>query len=678
MSILRTTVIGFAILTLAACGGGGGGSSGGTEAPEPASATLSHVADCDALLAAIQTDARQKIAVQADEMRANGWLYAGGGVPSPVFSATPAAFPTAMPTPGGQAGPPTDTNTQVPGVDETDIVEIADTRIYLLRSDRLLMLRAVPPAETALVDEVGIEGFPLGMFVADGRALVVSSVYDDGTLGGDSPCGTIGGPFPVESQPSPVVCNSSFVKLTLLDVATTPARVVRELYVEGFHVASRRHGSRARVVVQRTWGTPPALPDPWMTIWAFGGPATEAEFVQRVDAWEERALAAIDASDLGDWLPAELERVNGALVKRALTCEEAAVPPAGATPLGATLVVGLDLADDATPPTDALLLGAPSQIYANADTLVLAQSEWNLGPFSDASTSTRTALHVFALPSETLATEYRGSGFVAGSVSSQFGLDVQGDVIRAVTQVGPAGNWGNATRVTTARIAGSAGLEILGTSADLAPGELLRGVRFLGDRAYLVTFLQVDPLFVVDLSDPSHPQMVGELELPGFSEYLHPLDDTHLLTIGRAATDDGRPLGVALRIFDVGDPTSPRQTAEYTLPIDTWSPAEFDHLSFTFDASRGLLALPVNSYGADPRATLELLAIDATAGISRRGTVDHGPVTFPPCTEFACPPADWMQRGLFIDDAVYSLSNLELEVHALDDLATPLATVTLP
>jgi hypothetical protein len=234
------------------------------------------------------------------------------------------------------------------------------------------------------------------------------------------------------------------------------------------------------------------------------------------------------------------------------------------------------------------------------------------------------------------------------------------------------------TRVTTARIQDGA-LVTLGESPDIAPTEQLRAARFLGDRAYLVTFFQVDPLFVVDLADPAHPRALGTVELPGFSEYLQPLDAGHLLTIGRDVRD-GRLLGVALRLFDVADPTAPALTAEYVLPPDASTPAETDHLAFTYDAL-GLLALPVDRYEPGLRATLDVLAVDPAGAIDLRGTVDHGAAAFVPCPppyEFeGCQTYESMLRGLFIGDAVYSLSTTTLQVHALDDLATPLATVRL-
>jgi hypothetical protein len=638
-------------------------------------------------VAAFRADARAKIAVQADELRIRGWQYVGGGgvgSPTPVALATPAPQGTAA---GGRPPDATDTNTQVPGVDEADVVEVTGDRIYLLRGSELVALTATPPTALAIADRIPIEGYPVGMFVADGRGLVVSQVYDnDGALGGDRSCGAIGAPFPeapwiAGSVPFGFSCTPVFTKVTLVDVTMVPATVVRELYLEGRYIGARRHDRRARVIVERDWGTPPSLPNPWDVIWTPSSSRDPVDFVAAVDTWEHDALAAIDASVLADWMPVERERIDGALVDHAPACENVYAPPTGLARQGTTLIAGFDLDAANGPIDDTLLVGDTSTIYANADTLVLADPGWQDEPLGGA--SLRTALHVFALAEDETKVSYLGSGFVPGSLLSQFALDVSGDVVRVATTYWSELTGRPSTRVTTARVDDGA-LVALGTTEDLAPGEQLQGVRFLGDRAYLVTFVRVDPLFVVDLSDPAHPRTLGEVTLPGFSEYLHPLDDHHLLTIGRAGTDPGQVQGLALRIFDVAEPTAPVLSDEYVLQPNGWSPAETDHLAFTFEPRLGLLALPLNqSEISFTRGTLQLFDVSADTGIHLRGVVDHGvagriDTCAPPYDWESCFVSDWMERGLFIDDVVYSIATGDVQARSLDELSTPLAKVSLP
>src|SRR5204863_1681553 len=140
--------------------------------------------------------------------------------------------------------------------------------------------------------------------------------------------------------------------------------------------------------------------------------------------------------------------------------------------------------------------------------------------------------------------------------------------------------------------------------------------RFIGDRGYVVTFRQTDPLFVVDLADPTDPHVVGELSIPGFSNYLFPLDDDHLFSIGRDATAQGGVQGLALQIFDVTDPASPELAQRYVFPDPGDSPANVDHRAITFHPDRGVVAFAHQSY-LTGESTLEVFELSSQTGFVR-------------------------------------------------------------
>lgn len=182
-------------------------------------------------------------------------------------------------------------------------------------------------------------------------------------------------------------------------------------------------------------------------------------------------------------------------------------------------------------------------------------------------------------------------------------------------------------------------LEIVGEVRGFAPNEDIYSVRFMGERGFVATFRQIDPLFTFDLSDPTAPQLMGELEIPGFSEYMHPLDENHLLTIGRSGNelgDMGRMDAVQLQIFDISDLSAPQLTAEFTLFADakgsSWSPASYDHHAFTYHAPSQTLAIPVNFsnwHTGEMVAGMGLYSIDINSGIAEIGIIDHSDV-YPP------------------------------------------------
>jgi hypothetical protein len=149
----------------------------------------------------------------------------------------------------------------------------------------------------------------------------------------------------------------------------------------------------------------------------------------------------------------------------------------------------------------------------------------------------------------------------------------------------------NRSMLTVLRLTGNQ-LEQVGQLDGLGPNEQIQAVRFVEDRAYVVTFRQTDPLYVIDLSDPAAPTLLGELKEPGFSAYLHPIGADRVLGIGSSGTEEGQITGAKVALYDTSDPTHPRAVA--TLPIqDGYSSAGGDSHAFTWDAERHLAFIPM-------------------------------------------------------------------------------------
>lgn len=140
-------------------------------------------------------------------------------------------------------------------------------------------------------------------------------------------------------------------------------------------------------------------------------------------------------------------------------------------------------------------------------------------------------------------------------------------------------------------------LQVEGIVDNIAPTEDIRSVRFHGSEAFVVTFRKTDPLFVIDLSDPSRPEIKGELKLPGFATYMQMMDDAHLLTLGYDAYDEKSFSwfeGLQLRILDVSRLETPRVLSEHTIGTrGSSSEAATDHLASNYFPERELLALPI-------------------------------------------------------------------------------------
>lgn len=301
-------------------------------------------------------------------------------------------------------------------------------------------------------------------------------------------------------------------------------------------------------------------------------------------------------------------------------CDQVWHPPTPSEPT-ATLVATLEVGEgtgELAPIATAEIVGGGGLVHANAGALYVATPQW-----LDDDTS-ETSIHRFTL--DELA--WTGSGRVPGTVMGQFALDESGGVLRVATTVeGTFGGGpitiepgiGDGEPITTEPGPGGdepipmpmpvepadvdnlvvtldteGDLDELGRLAGLGhPGERIQGIRFAGDVAYVVTFLQTDPLYVIDLSDPAAPMATGELEIPGFSSYLHPVGDGRVVGIGMAGTDDGTLTGAQAQLFDVGDPTAPAVLdAE---PLGDESEAGTEHRAFT-DLGGGRFAVPAVEY----------------------------------------------------------------------------------
>jgi uncharacterized secreted protein with C-terminal beta-propeller domain len=189
---------------------------------------------------------------------------------------------------------------------------------------------------------------------------------------------------------------------------------------------------------------------------------------------------------------------------------------------------------------------------------------------------------------------YSGNGTVSGALLNQFAMDEREEYFRVATSEGY-----EQTNVYVL----DGELEIIGSLEGLAPGEKMYSARFLGERCYLVTFKKVDPFFVIDLSDPESPKVLGKLKIPGYSDYLHPYDENHIIGLGKDTYDMGRFAwyqGVKLSMFDVTDLENPREISQYVIgDRGTHSPALGDHKAFMFSKSKNLLIIPISLYEID-------------------------------------------------------------------------------
>jgi hypothetical protein len=293
------------------------------------------------------------------------------------------------------------------------------------------------------------------------------------------------------------------------------------------------------------------------------------------------------------------------------------------------------------------LMSDGDTVYASEDRLYVASQRWLPPDAQRAEILDRSATGLHAFSTEKAGeTTYMGSGEVPGYLLNQWSLSEHEGTLRAATTSMPPWNSGAASSSAVRTLQERDGrLVQVGEAGGLGKGERIYAVRFMGDTGFVVTFRQVDPLYTLDLSDPAKPRVMGELKVPGYSAYLHPVGDGLLLGVGQDATEDGRRTGVQLSLFDVSDLANPVRLDQFGLGPDSYTPVEYDHHAFLWWEPENLamlpvlrsehvtvggpfggsLALSVDRTGIDPLARIDHPALDRFAELSYDRAVVVGP-----------------------------------------------------
>lgn len=333
-----------------------------------------------------------------------------------------------------------------------------------------------------------------------------------------------------------------------------------------------------------------------------------------------------------------------------------------------TTVVALNIQNIVEEPTyKTLLLGDTSSMYVSLNNIYITFPELD----------GQTSIYRIRIENSTIVPEAKGQ--VPGRVLNQFSMDEYSNHFRIATST-----WIDWTEQNSVYVL-NMNLSVIGELENLAVGENLHSARFIGDRCYLVTFKKTDPLFVIDLSDPTTPAVLGELKIPGYSDYLHSYDENHLIGVGKETVeaDEGDFAwyqGVKISLFDVSNVSNPIQIANYTIgDRGTDSPILTDHKAFLFDKSKNLLVIPVAvaevnesqypegvppyAYGTPVWQGAYVFNVTLTEGLVLRGKITHG-------EDGADIPESsyWVKRSLYIENVLYTVSDKKIKMNSLEDL----------
>ncbi|HSF35034.1 MAG TPA: beta-propeller domain-containing protein [Nocardioides sp.] len=519
-----------------------------------------------------------------------GW---GGPVVYDVMTSSDAGAASAPTSEAARSGVATSrstsnesgTNVQEVGVDEADVVKVAGSLLLRLRDGELLAYDVSGDAprllSSTLLDEArgssGWVGDPGGeMVLVDGRAVVLGTSSDGRST-----------------------------TITTVDLADpTSPTVVDATTVAGRASAVRLHDDVVRVVLQN------GLPELDFT-------APDGTLGQLRARLRNRAL--VRDTTLADWLPT----VDGAPL---VDCADVAIPE-DEVALGTTTLLAFDPAEPTARTTTAVATDSALS-YFSTDRFYLAASAPPWGwvdcmgcrpTMVPPTLGGSTPLFAFAL--DGTGATYVASGEVEGTIADRWSMDAVGGSLRVA--VGPSSETGNFNSVLTLREEGSDLVET-GRVDQLGVGEEIKSVRWFDDLAIVVTFRQTDPLYAIDLTDPAAPRLLGELKIPGFSEYLHPLGEQRLIGMGQDASLQGVTRGAQAALFDVTDLTDPRQLDVVRYDEGTQAGAATDPRQFTWLPEQRTVLTVVSQGWTGTTGWVSVLSLADGSMSNRMVEVEHG------------------------------------------------------
>lgn len=565
------------------------------------------------------------------------------------------------------------TNNQVQGVDEADMVKTDGSYLYIASGDTIYIVQAQPASDAKVVSKILLNGtWTSDIYISNNRLVVITNEYYAIPLletnqpvvssSGQVTSGSEGGgtaPSAVVSNSSQGITNSSqgiiisppiyweppVMSIQVYDVTDKSSPVlVRDIQINGSFSGTRMIGDYVYVVVD-----------------------------QSSEPFDNSTVVLPTIDDNGTVTQVQPDQVR--------------YTDAPATYYNFITVVALNIADDSAQPTfETFLANYNSEMYVAQDNMYLAVPNYGAvtpvayGLLGTTSSSDETLIYRLSLNGASVTLEAQGS--VPGVPLDQYSMDEYNGNFRVATTEWTSNGTTNNLYVLDPN------LKIVGKIEGFAPGESIYSARFIDNRCYLITYQQVDPFFVIDLTDPTSPQILGALDIPGVSTYLHPYDANTIIGVGTQNEN------VMLSLFNVTDVSNPTQIATYRVDANfSYTDVAYDTHAFLFDQSKSLLVIPVTmesgiwvSYGPIDKGSNQSSSSSAYAmnwtywqGVlvfnvsTENGFVLQGNVTHTDNSN----NYGYIERSLYIGNVLYTVSYNMVKLNDLDNNLALLNEVNL-
>ncbi|MDF2673229.1 MAG: secreted protein [Clostridiales bacterium] len=578
------------------------------------------------------------------------------------------------------------TNVQVQGVDEADVVKTDGEYIYYVSEGKIVIMKAYPVKDMkveSIINYSDNKFSPFEMYMDSKHLVVVGSYYDEVPItyndsikeSNNSPVADKG----TASYVHPPTYSRSMVKAIVYDIENKKyPKQLREIEIEGGYVSSRKIDSRIYFVTNK-----------YIDYYLLRNEDIMGKEVFSTPVYRDSRLSK-------DYVNVDYSKIS---------YFHGVIEP------NYMIIAGLNIDNLSENLNVQTYLGAGQNVYVSENNLYAAAVNYKTEDKVETETQvngnekasiwirpsnyiTNTVIYRFSLKDGIKCT---GKGEVPGTTLNQFSMDESNGYFRVATTKGETWRSDENTSKNNLYVLDD-NMGISGKIEDIAPGEMIYSVRFMGDRAYMVTFRTVDPLFVIDLKDPKNPKILGKLKIPGYSNYLHPYDENHIIGFGKDAVEVANKdekgnvvgtsayyLGMKIAIFDVTDVNNPIEEFKTTIGgRGTDSELLNNHRALLFSKEKNLLAFPVTVMEANNNSSLNKMPdygrftfqgayiynIDLEKGMTLKGKVSH--ITE---EDYLKSGDNWyygsnknVQRILYIGDVLYTISNNKLMAHDIKNI----------
>ncbi|UCB58524.1 MAG: beta-propeller domain-containing protein [Thermoplasmatales archaeon] len=548
------------------------------------------------------------------------------------------------------------TNNQVEGMDEPDIIKTDGTYIYMIANSKVYIINAYPTIDSDLFSEISLNNsiYVNNIFINENKLVIFGSSYREI-------------PYPESNEEDYIECWWPLFTSTIVNIYDVSNRknpkVIKEIEIDGDYVDSRMINNQIYIITQEYTG-----------------------LIYRIFEGNETInIPQVTINGVTKKLPANhIHYVDSS------------------DPINImTNVIAINL-DNKEVDQESFLISSSENMYVSKNNIYLAQTSYEFEESLISSgigyrrSTEKTIIHKISIKNRDIS--YITQGEVPGRILNQFSMDEHDGYFRIATTIGNV--WDSEKKSSNNVYILDHELNRVSEIESIASGEQIYSARFMGEKAYLVTFKKVDPFFTLDLSDPKNPQVLGKLKIPGYSDYLHPFDENHIIGIGKdtvEAMDDLKESrnvdfawyqGIKIALFDVSDFDNPKELSKVIIgDRGTSSPALYDHKAFLFDREKELLVIPIslceiadeikeknNGYTGNIRgdftfqgAYVYRLNLD---GFEYRGRISHLE------NQDIIKTGNWgyygpkeIRRSLYIHNILYTISDSMIKMNSLEDLS---------